>query len=98
MQYKVLNNWLGREDSNLRMAESKSAALPLGDAPVALSSRLPLTAAGALGGKNQDDPLLAIFLGEQQRLKSRAHQNPPAQKTQVTAGRCLEIADLLARI
>jgi hypothetical protein len=26
--------WLGREDSNLRMAESKSAALPLGDAPV----------------------------------------------------------------
>jgi hypothetical protein len=26
--------WLGREDSNLRMAESKSAALPLGDAPI----------------------------------------------------------------
>jgi hypothetical protein len=26
-------NWLGREDSNLRMAESKSAALPLGYAP-----------------------------------------------------------------
>src|SRR3984893_6893083 len=35
MQYKVLNNWLGREESNLRMAESKSAALPLGDAPMA---------------------------------------------------------------
>src|SRR5262245_38776980 len=27
------NFWLGREDSNLRMAESKSAALPLGYAP-----------------------------------------------------------------
>src|SRR3954451_14852256 len=27
--------WLGREDSTLRMAESKSAALPLGDAPIA---------------------------------------------------------------
>ena len=27
------NAWLGREDSNLRMAESKSAALPLGYAP-----------------------------------------------------------------
>ncbi|GAN83885.1 hypothetical protein Gaha_0109_005 [Novacetimonas hansenii JCM 7643] len=26
--------WLGREDSNLRMAESKSAALPLGYAPI----------------------------------------------------------------
>jgi hypothetical protein len=35
MQYQVLNNWLGREDSNLRMAESKSAALPLG-APMPL--------------------------------------------------------------
>jgi hypothetical protein len=31
--YQVLNWWLGREDSNLRMAESKSAALPLGYAP-----------------------------------------------------------------
>ena len=28
-------DWLGREDLNLRMAESKSAALPLGDAPIA---------------------------------------------------------------
>ena len=27
-------NWLGREDSNLRMVESKSTALPLGDAPI----------------------------------------------------------------
>ncbi len=29
--------WLGREDSNLRMAEPKSAALPLGHAPSATS-------------------------------------------------------------
>ena len=28
------NYWLGREGSNLRMAESKSAALPLGYAPI----------------------------------------------------------------
>ena len=27
-------DWLGREDSNLRMVESKSTALPLGDAPI----------------------------------------------------------------
>ena len=32
-QQSQRNAWLGREDSNLRMAESKSAALPLGDAP-----------------------------------------------------------------
>ena len=30
----TLENWLGREGSNLRMAESKSAALPLGYAPM----------------------------------------------------------------
>ena len=29
----LCKRWLGREDSNLRMAESKSAALPLGYAP-----------------------------------------------------------------
>ena len=28
-----VGGWLGREDSNLRMPESKSGALPLGDAP-----------------------------------------------------------------
>jgi hypothetical protein len=28
-----LKSWLGRQDSNLGMAESKSAALPLGYAP-----------------------------------------------------------------
>ena len=39
MQYQELNNWLGREDSNLRVAESKSAALPLGYAPTPLFSR-----------------------------------------------------------
>jgi hypothetical protein len=31
--------WLGREDSNLRMGESKSPALPLGDAPIDLSEK-----------------------------------------------------------
>jgi hypothetical protein len=33
MQYQLLSCWLGRQDSNLGMAESKSAALPLGYAP-----------------------------------------------------------------
>jgi hypothetical protein len=32
--------WLGRQDSNLRMAASKAAALPLGDAPTAGESAL----------------------------------------------------------
>ena len=47
-------NWLGREGSNLRMAESKSAALPLGYAPTGDKGtggrtgyrRFPLVAAG----------------------------------------------------
>ena len=38
------NAWLGREDSNLRMVESKSTALPLGDAPISCP------------GKRQDEP------------------------------------------
>jgi hypothetical protein len=33
--FKRRTAWLGREDSNLRMVESKSTALPLGDAPTA---------------------------------------------------------------
>jgi hypothetical protein len=31
-------DWLGRQDSNLGMAESKSAALPLGYAPIRIKS------------------------------------------------------------
>ena len=31
--YQLVSCWLGRQDSNLGMAESKSAALPLGYAP-----------------------------------------------------------------
>ena len=37
--FKNRNGWLGREGSNLRMAESKSAALPLGYAPTGRSGR-----------------------------------------------------------
>jgi hypothetical protein len=34
---KIAAGWLGRQDSNLGMAESKSAALPLGYAPTSLA-------------------------------------------------------------
>ena len=34
-----MKRWLGRQDSNLGMAESKSAALPLGYAPTVPESR-----------------------------------------------------------
>jgi hypothetical protein len=33
-------NWLGRQDSNLRMAAPKAAALPLGHAPTVLVPRI----------------------------------------------------------
>jgi hypothetical protein len=39
LPYQRLRSWLGREDSNLRMAESKSAALPLGYAPPQAGNR-----------------------------------------------------------
>ena len=31
---KLVDFWLGRSDSNTRMTESESVALPLGDAPI----------------------------------------------------------------
>src|SRR3990172_9869 len=34
-------NWLGRQDSNLRMPDPKSGALPLGDAPSPVPCRAP---------------------------------------------------------
>jgi len=37
-RWRIRVVWLGREDSNLRMAESKSAALPLGYAPAGSGS------------------------------------------------------------
>ena len=37
--------WLGRKDSNLRMRDSKSRALPLGDAPTLKSEGLKFNAA-----------------------------------------------------
>jgi hypothetical protein len=43
VQYQLLRRWLGRQDSNLGMAESKSAALPLGYAPAMPRSRWPRT-------------------------------------------------------
>ena len=36
--------WLGRKDSNLRMADPKSAALPLGHAPPAATETMPYCA------------------------------------------------------
>ena len=43
-----MKQWLGRQDSNLGMAESKSAALPLGYAPTVPESRIePISHAAA---------------------------------------------------
>ena len=44
------DGWLGREDSNLRMPESKSGALPLGDAPIADGPRTIVPRIGAFNG------------------------------------------------
>ena len=44
--YENRNAWLGREDSNLRMVESKSTALPLGDAPIPCGKRPALSSRG----------------------------------------------------
>ena len=48
--------WLGRQDSNLGMAESKSAALPLGYAPMltGIADRVVRTG-GDIGGPDHSD-------------------------------------------
>lgn len=60
--YESRTGWLGREDSNLRMGESKSPALPLGDAP---------TASRVSGGMARDT-LFEIARSEKRRDHSRA--------------------------
>ena len=60
--------WLGREDSNLRMAESKSAALPLGYAPKAPTdyrqlARSPAAAAHHNGARAPDQLRWAATTG-----------------------------------
>lgn len=39
-----MNDWLGREDSNLRMTIPKTVALPLGDVPIYVSFVIPAKA------------------------------------------------------
>ena len=48
--------WLGREDSNLRIAESKSAALPLGYAPIGANAKLIRTKLIAKAGAGKEAP------------------------------------------
>ena len=45
-------DWLGRQDSNLGMAVPKTAALPLGDAPMPFAVRLFLVVATAAGNSH----------------------------------------------
>ena len=79
--------WLGREDSNLRMADPKSAALPLGDAPSALKSRDAETGKQPLpvqqAAQRQHPRELGHAAGEREgreggtgRCRSQAHEQP----------------------
>ncbi len=63
MQCQPVRPWLGREDSNLRMAESKSAALPLGYAPKRAGPYL----------RKRDRSIAAIFVSPLVRVTSRSH-------------------------
>lgn len=56
-------NWLGREDSNLRMPDPKTGALPLGYAPLLISRNL-------LGNGPMYNRLSSLSTG---RLKSAVH-------------------------
>ena len=57
--------WLGRLDSNQRMRESKSLALPLGDAPMERKT----------GDRGDPDPLLS-GVGDGTRTHDTRNHNP----------------------
>src|SRR5438876_63881 len=77
-----LKNWLGWKDSNLRMAGSKPAALPLGDTPasVALTIRTKPTRMG--GGRASyaasPTPRVPEELVERGAVEAPRHEAPPA--------------------
>ena len=59
-------NWLGRLDSNQRVRESKSLALPLGDAPMWKEIR----------DRDYPDPLLLSGVGDGTRTHNARNHNP----------------------
>jgi hypothetical protein len=82
-------DWLGRQDSNLGMAESKSAALPLGDAPT--------TARPIVGPR----AVLVVLSRGLRWLQSRMLRKPPPPRAIHRcrdAGLGLDFADRLGNI
>ena len=88
------NGWLGREDSNLRMAESKSAALPLGDAPM---RRVPASGRTIVRTAAPRKPALAAPWARR-RAKTGAHKSArygvagPVRNNYKTAARAVSAA------
>ncbi len=60
--------WLGRLDSNQRVRESKSLALPLGDAPILLKR--------SRGPGDNPDPLPLYGVGDGTRTHNTWNHNP----------------------
>src|SRR5438132_4949658 len=75
-----LKNWLGWKDSNLRMAGSKPAALPLGDtpAPVALPSAPMRMGGGRASYAASPTPRVPEKLVERGAVEAPRHEAPPA--------------------
>src|SRR6476661_10281010 len=65
----MIPNWLGREDSNLRMPDPKSGALPLGDAPVWVP---PFRATTSAPGQPPSAPAHPVTCPKDGSLRARA--------------------------
>ena len=78
---KPLIYWLGREDSNLRMAESKSAALPLGYAP--MRRRIAAGRLRVVGRRNiaTPPPLINVAAKGRPKLVNRPIRDVSNQRT-----------------
>ena len=73
---------MGRQDSNLRMAESKSAALPLGDAPIGHDAfgdagrTIPISASRPAGNRPNRSVLHGDFSFNSNAHASVTHDSP----------------------
>ncbi len=83
---KLSEKWLGRQDSNLGMAESKSTALPLGYAPICAvmrQRRMPtLNAYIDKGGQGRNPPnrCRAAHAGNVETIRSMQRSNGLAER------------------
>src|ERR1017187_7384042 len=72
-ELRTFRNWLGRKDSNLRIRDPKSRALPLGHAPTWAAARQPPAQCG-VQAPPQNSKCSRSTLGASRKLEVRSQK------------------------